>query len=329
MKRKTLVVSAEDPAAITEAAKIIREGGLVAIPTETVYGLGADASNPIAVAKIFDTKQRPSIDPLIVHVADIKTATLLGEFPDPTAFTLMNRFWPGPLTLVVRKTPLVPLIVTAGLGSVALRIPAHPAALALIRESGCAIAAPSANLFGYVSPTEAQHVLDQLGDKIDLVLDGGPCVVGVESTIVSLVGPRPRLLRAGGVTPEELETLVGPLEGVRDSPSRPTAPGQMTRHYATRTRLLILDQCQTEKLPSPCERMGLLTLTPCPDENRFAAVEVLSKTGDLREAAANLFAALRRLDGLRLDGLVAHPVPEKGLGIAIMDRLRRCAAGSA
>jgi len=323
--KATPVVHTSSPGAIEKAAAIIRQGGLVAFPTETVYGLGADACNPLAVARIFEVKQRPSIDPLIVHVADAESARRYGEFPHQPAAELMRKFWPGPLTLVVVKKDIVPPIVTAGLDTVAIRVPAHPAALGLIRACGRAIAAPSANPFGYVSPTEARHVADQLAD-IDLILDGGRCPVGVESTILSLVDPRPCVLRAGGVPPEAIEEILGPLDWARENGDRPSAPGQMTRHYATRTRLEISRGDDMTAVAPGGERIGLLTLKAPSEPARYAAVEILSPNGDLREAAANLFAALRRLDSLGLDRLVAHPVPEVGLGIAIMDRLRRCAA---
>ena len=296
----------------------------MAFPTETVYGLGADACNSLAVARVFEAKQRPSLDPLIVHVADLGSAKRYGSFPK-SAYPLMRKFWPGPLTLVVPKTELVPPIVTAGLDTVAIRVPAHPAALNLIRAAETAIAAPSANQFGYVSPTEARHVADQLSNKVDLILDGGRCAVGVESTILSLVGPKPAILRFGGVTVEELNAVAGGVERFTGTSERPQAPGQLTRHYATRTSLQILNEGQKESIPREGERVGLLTLFPR-DAGQFAAVEVLSQSGDLREAAANLFSALRRLDNAGCDRLVAYPVPELGLGLAIMDRLRRCSA---
>ncbi len=321
------ILDANEPEAIAQAAEIIRDGGLVAFPTETVYGLGADASNPVAVARIFEVKKRPSIDPLIVHVADFHTARSLGVFPDPLSDTLMSRFWPGPLTLVVPRISKVPLIVTAGLETVALRMPNHSAALELIRKSGRAIAAPSANPFGYVSPTAAQHVADQLADKVDLILDGGPCPVGVESTILSLAGPAPQILRAGGVTAEELEQVVGRISWATEPASLPTAPGQLVQHYATRTPLVILEEANQVPSAGGGAKIGLLTFLPHPAQQHFSAVEVLSNNGDLREAAANLFAALRRLDRKGLDCLYASALPEVGLGIAIMDRLRRCAAG--
>jgi L-threonylcarbamoyladenylate synthase len=316
--------NASDPASIAEAAAIIREGGLVAFPTETVYGLGADACNPRAVARIFEAKRRPRFDPIIVHIGDPDAATLYGRFPEATANILMRRFWPGPLTLVVPKTGRVPPIVTAGLETVAIRMPAHPAALALIEVAGAALAAPSANPFGHISPTEAKHVAAGLADDIDLILDGGRCSIGVESTVLSLAEPRPRILRAGGVPREALEEILGPLELTVQVESFPQAPGQMARHYATRTPLEVREEGDSGAEPHPGERVGLLTLSGTVNARRYAAVEVLSSSGDLCEAAANLFAALHRLDALHLDRLVAFPLEERGLGTAIMDRLRRC-----
>jgi L-threonylcarbamoyladenylate synthase len=317
------ILEATDNGAIAEAAEVIRGGGLVAFPTETVYGLGADAQNAVAVARIFEAKQRPRIDPIIVHVADSEEANAYGELSQNAAQVLMERFWPGPLTLVVPKRDIVPPIVTAGLETVALRVPAHPVALALIRRAGTAIAAPSANLFSYVSPTEARHVSPELFDKVDLVLDGGRSQVGIESTIIALTDSRPCLLRAGGTPIEELESLLGKLDRFTDSPDRPLAPGQLKRHYATRTPLELISGSPDDFFLPPGEKVGALVWSPLEHAERFAAVEVLSRSGDFREAAANLFGALRRLDHLGLDRIVAEPVPEIGLGAAIMDRLRR------
>jgi L-threonylcarbamoyladenylate synthase len=320
------LLNADHPAAIQRAAQVIREGGLVAFPTETVYGLGADAGNAVAVARIFEVKRRPSFDPLIVHIADPESAHLYGALPDRYAADLIAAFWPGPLTLVVPKTERIPPIVTAGLSTVGLRMPAHPAALALIRAAGRAVAAPSANPFGSVSPTEASHVAAQLAG-VDLILDGGACSVGVESTILSLTGRVPRLLRPGGIPVEEIERVTGPVETASSPAANPEAPGQLPRHYATRTRLEIRTEEDSAAFPLPSERVGLLSLRgPGVHGASYAAVEVLSACGDLREAAANLFSALFRLDAMQLDRLVAFPVPEQGLGAAIMDRLRRCSA---
>ena len=320
---ETIVLPASEPRNVELAGAKLRAGGLVAFPTETVYGLGADATDPRAVARIFEAKRRPRFDPLIVHVAEPEQAARYGSLSDRRAAALVERFWPGPLTLVVPRRETVSAIVTAGLDTVALRCPAHGIARALIRAAERPVAAPSANLFGSVSPTEAEHVREQLWGRIDLILDGGRCGVGVESTIVSLCDP-PKLLRAGGVPVEELETLLGPLERASEAAARPQSPGQLAAHYATRTRLVIAAQSAA----APRERVGLLAFTAPERPELFAAVEVLSRRGDLGEAAANLFSALHRLDRLGLDCIVALAVPEEGLGVAIMDRLRRCAAGS-
>jgi L-threonylcarbamoyladenylate synthase len=308
------------------AGAVIRQGGLVAFPTETVYGLGCDAFNPAAVARVFEAKQRPSFDPLIVHIECWASLDRLVKTISVEAHRLMERFWPGPLTLVLPKHEHVPDLVTAGLPTVAIRMPAHPVAQALIREAGVPIAAPSANPFGYVSPTCAQHVLDGLGDRVDLILDEGPCPIGVESTIVSLVGPWPELLRPGSITHAEIREILGPL--VRAAGGRTGAvPGQFPRHYATRTPLTILDAREGRPIVPGRERAGLLAMSASGRVNdRFCAIEVLSPSGDLREAARHLFAALRRLDAVGLDRLYAEPCDERGLGVAIMDRLRRCAA---
>ncbi len=323
---KARILDASHPQNVEDAAEIIRTGGLVAFPTETVYGLGADASNPIAVARVFEVKRRPSIDPLIVHVADAKEALRYGEFARTPALELMEKFWPGPLTLVVRKNSLIPPIVTAGLETVAIRVPSHPAALALIRASGRPVAAPSANLFGYVSPTRACHVAEQLADRIDVILDGGSCAVGVESTILSLCDSVPCILRTGGITIEEIEAVAGPVQVQSSRTKRPQSPGQLRRHYATHTPLKILATDDPSAVPGQHERVGLITLTSPPPGHAYTSVEVLSRSGDMREAAANLFTALRRLDSQGLDRLVAVPLQEVGLGVAIMDRLRRCSA---
>lgn len=325
--RKGTVLSTSDSASIRLAASMIRTGGLVAFPTETVYGLGCDAMNPVAAAKVFEAKRRPQFDPLIVHVADRSQLDAVVTAQPPLAQRLMDEFWPGPLTLVLPKQSVVPDLVTAGLPTVAVRMPSHPVAQALIREAGTPIAAPSANPFGYVSPTMAQHVSESLGSKVDLILDGGPCSVGVESTVVSLIDPQPELLRPGSISLEQLTAIVGPVRCRASTHDKPTAPGQLIRHYATLTPLTILDSPATQTALGPGEQAGLLLISSSSETaNRFAAVEMLSTTGDLHEAARNLFAALRRLDALHLDRIYAEPCTEVGLGMAIMDRLRRCAA---
>jgi len=311
-----------DKEIIRQAAEIIKKGGIVAFPTETVYGLGADASNPLAVARIFEVKRRPYFDPLIVHVANPdNVAKLVKEIPS-NAKKLIKSFWPGPLTVVLLKGEDIPDIVTAGLPTVAIRMPSHPMALSLIKESNCPIAAPSANPFGYLSPTTADHVRDQLGDQVDLILDGGPCPVGVESTIISFLEERPRLLRPGGVSLEEIESIIGKMEISPIEESKPSAPGMLPRHYAPRTPI-VLDWNEKDLNHYKGKNIGLLAFQETKNHIKFFSIEVLSKKGDLREAAANLFAAIRRLDALNLDLIVAEPIPEIGLGRAIMDRLRR------
>lgn len=312
------------------AAESLRRGELVAFATETVYGLGGVALWPETVARIFEVKGRPTFDPLIVHVPDLAAVReLVIEFP-LLAERLAREFWPGPLTLVLPKAACIPDLVTSGLSSVAIRIPSHPLALQLLREVGLPVAAPSANLFGRVSPTTAAHVADQLGDRIEWILDGGPCEIGVESTVLFVppAGP-PTLLRPGGVTREDLERVVGPVSTPTTNPPAKTpgtehaqlAPGGLPQHYAPVTRITLghlLDE-------PPSGRVGALAFQHCPHPERYAAVEILSLSGDLAQAAASLFAALRRLDAQHLDGIIAERFPDEGLGVAINDRLQRAA----
>ena len=309
------------PDAIAAAADLLRRGEVVAFPTETVYGLGADATNATAVARIYAIKLRPAFDPLIVHLADAAALTGVAQVVPPAAITLTRRFWPGPLTVVLRKTSAIPDIVTAGLPSVAVRVPDHIVARSLITATGRPLAAPSANPFGYISPTAAEHVAAQLGDQLPLILDGGPCRVGVESSIVSFVDDGPVLLRAGGISLEDIEAVIGPVRIDTDR-TLPLAPGQLPRHYAPRTPIAIIDA--PGQIPR-AERTGVALLLARPDADTvgFAHVEVLSSDGQLTTVAANLFAALRRLDDGGFARIVAVAIPEVGLGRAIMDRLRR------
>ena len=309
-----------DERQLAHAVQVLHQGGLVAFPTETVYGLGALVTHPSAVAAIFDAKGRPRFDPLIVHLADVRQVErLVTDFPS-TARALAEQFWPGPLTLVLPKHPAVPDLVTAGLPTVAVRVPCHPVALALLRETGVPIAAPSANRFGRISPTTADHVRDELGDAVGAILDGGPCSVGIESTIVACREDGVMLLRPGGCPREAIEHVVGTLRLPQQMVGVPLAPGMLPQHYAPRTPLILTDDIPQAGALRCC---GLLCLQPPPHPAAYAAIEVLSATGDLREAAVNLFAALRRLDGLGLDAIVAQPMPNHGLGLAINDRLAR------
>ncbi len=313
------------------ASAELAAGRLVSFPTETVYGLGANALDPAALARIFEAKRRPFFDPLIVHIAERDSLDSICVRRDARAEKLMDRFWPGPLTLVLAKTEAVPDLATSGLPTVAVRMPAHPVALALIRMAGFPVAAPSANPFGRLSPTTAAHVRDQFSEGIALILDGGDCRVGVESTILSLAGETPVLLRSGGIPREQLEALIGPVGLAGANPEKPSAPGQLPGHYAPRTRMRLLRAgAPPAQAVAPGEtglRLGWLGFRGVP-AGRFAAVEILSPSGDPREAAARLFACLHRLDAQSLDLILAEPMAEEGLGAAIMDRLRKAAAGS-
>ncbi len=304
-------------AAIQEAAQVLRRGGLVAFPTETVYGLGAVATNDGAVARIFEAKRRPAHNPLIVHVADRAAATPLAIW-NGAAETLAARFWPGPLTLVLPREPSAPIspLATVGLATIALRAPAAPTAQKLLRATLLPLAAPSANPSGRVSPTTAAHVVEGLGNAVDLVLDGGPCPVGVESTVVDLSGGKPRLLRPGGVPRAAIEALVGPLDEAAAGPLR--SPGQLASHYAPRCPVR-LDALR----PAPGE--AFLGFGPVTGEGARPSAN-LSPSGDLEEAARNLFAMLRQLDRADVTGIAVAPIPGEGLGEAIQDRLRRAAA---
>jgi len=288
-----------------------------------VYGLGADATDAAAAARVFAIKDRPSFDPLIVHLADAADLDAVARAVPDAARRLVARYWPGPLTVVLPRTALIPDLVTAGLDSVAVRVPDHAVAHALLRAVGRPIAAPSANPFGYVSPTTAAHVADQLGAAVPLILDGGPCRVGLESTIVSFLAAQPALLRPGAIGLEDLEALLGPLR-IATSAALPTAPGQLPRHYAPRTPLVIVASPASVAV---ADRAGaaLLTAGPLTDTSGYRDVFQLSPDGDLCAAAARLFGALRALDAASYTRADVVAVPERGIGRAIMDRLRRAA----
>ncbi|MFM8475821.1 MAG: L-threonylcarbamoyladenylate synthase [Planctomycetaceae bacterium] len=313
---------------LARAAELLQAGRLVAIPTETVYGLAADALNPAAVAEVFEAKQRPAFDPLIVHVPERSAAaSLVLNFP-PLAERLADAFWPGPLTLVLPRRHCIPDLVTSGLPGVGIRVPAHRLTLQLLRQVQRPLAAPSANPFGGISPTTPQHVLDGLGGRVDYILDGGPCAVGVESTVVSLMQPQPQLLRPGGISLEELERVAGavtpPPQQAGDDDAAQPAPGMLSRHYAPRTLLLLLDEPSVAR-PVPGRRCGLLTWGEFPEEGGFDRIAWLGPGSDLRICAANFFAGLRDLDSFGLDVIIARLFPERGLGRALNDRLRRAA----
>jgi L-threonylcarbamoyladenylate synthase len=304
-------------AAITRAAELLRAGRLVAFPTETVYGLGGDATNDRAVAAIFQAKARPRFNPLIVHAGSVADAEALAVF-NTLARRIAAQFWPGPLSLVLPRKPesRLSLLASAGLDTVAIRVPVHAVAQALLREAGSPIAAPSANRSGRVSATEAAHVADELGGDVALILDAGPTPVGVESTVLDLSAESPVLLRPGAVTLEALTELLGPI--AVGGAGVPKSPGMLASHYAPRLHVRL---AATDARPGE----ALLAFGPDPPPG-FAEVLWLSRSGNLAEAAANLFAMLRRLDRSCFTGIAVMPIPEHGLGRAINDRLRRAAA---
>lgn len=303
---------------LERAARIIRVGGLVAFPTETVYGLGADAGSGEAVARIFEAKGRPRFNPLIVHVGDLAAAERLGEFASG-ARRLAEAFWPGPLSLVVPRRSGAPIadLVSAGLPTVALRVPSHPVARALIEAAGVPIAAPSANRSGQVSATTAAHVAADFSDSVDLTLDGGPCMEGLESTIVGFVASGPVLLRSGAIPRGGIEAVLGTALATPRSRSAVQSPGMLASHYAPRAHL---------RLEATVPWRGEAFLAFGPQDNCDGDCLNLSESGNLREAAANLFAHLRRLDAAGPEMIAVAPIPEHGLGEAINDRLRRAAA---
>lgn len=306
---------------VARAAAILRSGGVVAFPTETVYGLGADGLNPEACARIFEIKGRPLFDPLILHECSAARAKKLFARVPRAAEILMKKFWPGPLTLVLPKAACVPDIVTAGLKTVAVRVPSGRHALALIKAAGRPVAAPSANRFGRLSPTTAAHVRNQLGNGPDLILDGGRARIGVESTIVAFAGGAPVLLRPGGIPLEEIEKIAGPAAPAPAGPA-PAAPGCLKKHYAPAAKLRLIEPGASVR-PSAAAAYLAFTRRPA---GKWKAVRVLSPSGDLRAAAAGLFAALHSLEASGARTIYAEKVPGRGLGRAILDRLKRGAA---
>jgi L-threonylcarbamoyladenylate synthase len=306
--------------AVLEAAAILRRGGLVAFPTETVYGLGADATNAAAVSAIFRAKGRPADNPLICHVADLASARRLGVF-DQRAERLIDAFWPGALTLIVKRRPDCRAVmgVSAGLDTIAIRLPDHELALSLLRETGRPLAAPSANRSGAVSPTTAAHVVESLGPNVELVLNGGACRVGLESTVLAIDGAAPVLLRPGSVTIEMLRHVVGPIDQANAADAdQPKSPGMLESHYAP-------DLAVRLDIRSVDPGEALLAFGPDAPPHDGASLN-LSENGDLEEAAANLFGFLRALDQDIYTGIAVMPLPDHGMGRAINDRLRRAAA---
>jgi len=343
-------VSPVTPQSILQAAQILRGGGLVAFPTETVYGLGADAYNSAAVAKVFEVKGRPRFDPLIIHIASLDTLeeaanlSLLGAKMREKFFLLAENFWPGPLSIVLPKSDKIPGIATAGLSTAAFRIPCHEAAQKLISLSTGAVAAPSANPFGSLSPTRAEHVRDELGDKIDMILDDGRTLIGLESTVIDLTGENIKILRPGGTPREKIEEFAGPVEGFFVNVEKDSAlasPGQLKSHYSPKTPLFVLSKEEIVQLPYEKNRAFLFFDIQSMSEwlkNRSeqppqsANIKVLSESGQALEAAARLFDILHEFDRLNssenidISEIYAQFAPDQGLGEAINDRLRRASA---
>lgn len=304
---------------VQKAAKILSEGGLVAIPTETVYGLAANAFNETAVTSIFKVKNRPSFDPLITHISNFDKLEYLAKNIPDKAISLTRKFWPGPLTIVLPKTNKISDLITSGLANAAFRVPNHPLTNSLLNSMDFPIVAPSANPFTYVSPTSAQHVADQLGNKVDYILDGGTCNVGLESTIVSFKDDTPKVLRLGGISPEDIEFIIGKIEIQTHSSSTPEAPGMLTSHYSPGVELKVgnisnLIQENSDK------KIGIISY-----KEAFPNYinTVLTPSGDLSEAAQNLFKSLRWMGSQHVDIILAELAPNQGLGKAINDRLNR------
>ena len=330
MPTEVLRVDPEAPAAdaVARAAAVLRAGGLVAFPTETVYGLGASALDGAAVTRLFAAKGRPSNNPLIVHVADGADAVRVAASWPTAAARLAERFWPGPLTLVLPRRPEVPDVVTAGGPTVAVRVPSHPVAQALIRAAGVPVAAPSANRSGYISPTRAEHVLRGLDGRIEIVLDAGPVPGGIESTVLDLTGDLPRLLRPGLVSPAEIEAVVGPIVRPQAKPEPSEgplpSPGLLSRHYAPQAPLELADddgRARVEELRDAGRQVGWLTF----GAPEVAGVTVVAMPRDAAGYAAQLYAALHALDGAGVDRIIVAWPPESEEWLAVRDRLRRAA----
>ena len=306
---------------INKAKQLLQEGQLVAIPTETVYGLAANALDARAVTQIFKAKNRPEFDPLIIHVPSIDRVSRYAENFPPIARKLAEAFWPGPLTIVLERKKIIPDLVTSGLATVGIRCPDHLMTRELLNALDFPLAAPSANPFGYISPTTPAHVQEQLGSQISYILDGGACEVGIESTIVGFEGGQGIVLRRGGLKVEEIESVIGKVSLAINASSNPKAPGQLHSHYAPRKKLLIGDLALLTKEHAH-HNPGVLAFH---QDYKFPIQEVLSPSGDIGEAARNLFSALRKLDNSPCDFIIAEYVPDTGLGKAINDRLKRAA----
>ena len=331
MKTETVAATllrGSQTAAKQHAVELLRKGEVVALPTETVYGLAADALNPVAVARIFDAKERPRFNPLIVHLPGENWLERVAKIDNRSRAQiekLISQFWPGPLTLILARHPIVPDIVTAGLDTVAVRVSSHPVFAEIISAFGKPLAAPSANRFGRISPTTAQHAFDELSGRIPLIIDAGPTTHGVESTIIAVHDNKIHILRRGPITAEQLAEF-GKVDCC-GAQHKISAPGQLPSHYSPKTPFRLIGNAESFVLAANY-RVGLLAWNTAIPQGRFAAVRTLSERQDLREAAANLFRYLRELDELNHDLIVAERVPAQGVGAAILDRLERASHDS-
>lgn len=308
--------------ALETAKKYLEQGDVVAVPTETVYGLAANAFDEVAVGKIFQIKGRPLFNPLIVHIKSIDDLSTIAQNIPEVALELASHFWPGPLTLVLEKKSNIPDIVTASKSTVGVRVPSHPLVLELLNAIDFPLAAPSANPFGYISPTTAAHVQTQLGNKIPYILDGGNCENGIESTILGFENNKPILYRVGAISKEIIEAKIGAIGEKTTSKALPEAPGMLSKHYSPKTKFIVSATIQNDIDRSFDKKIGLLLLKP---NKKWASInsQILSDTGDLAEAAHNLYAAMHELDNQNLDCIIAEYMPKTGLGISINDRLIR------
>ncbi|MBC5842024.1 threonylcarbamoyl-AMP synthase [Flavobacterium sp. F-380] len=308
---------------IQDAKNILEQGELVAIPTETVYGLAGNIYNESAISKIFETKKRPSYNPLIVHIDSIeKLDHIVSEVPEK-ARVLATTFWPGSLTLVLKKKDTIPDLITAGKNTVAVRVPNHPLTLALLKSLNFPLAAPSANPFGSISPTTANHVAAYFESTVKMVLDGGACANGIESTIIGFEEGEAILYRLGAISVEEIEAVIGPLKKLLKNDTAPQAPGMLSRHYAPHTKIILSHDLQSTVREYENKKIGIISFTKSVFPNPMMVVEVLSESGSLKEASKNLYAAMHRLDNLDLDIIIASYFPENELGNSINDRLSR------
>lgn len=313
---------------ISKAVRLLNDDHIVAIPTETVYGLAGNIYSEKAINAIFETKKRPFFNPLIVHISSIeKLATIVDYIPEK-AKLLAEAFWPGPITLVLKKKAIIPDLITGGKDTVAVRVPNHPTTLELLNQLDFPLAAPSANPFSSISPTTAQHVETYFKDRIKMVLDGGACTSGIESTIIGFENDAPIIYRLGSTPIEDIEAIVGKVEVKNKKENSPDAPGMLERHYAPKTKTILTENILTEIHQYPDKRIGVLAFQSEVEHPQITTQIILSKTGDLREAASKLYDALHQLDLHHLDIIIAERLPDYGLGQSINDRLQRATAAS-